>query len=101
MDFRIIGFLSEADIFNLYSNLAMLISEEIIDQMTKTLSRLNDTSSSSVLELSLSTVLADYPHTFEYISLWSHFTYAVVKSWTKSISEGNWKNVRIEQLLYD
>ena len=95
-----IGFSSEAKFLNSYGNLAMVISEEIIDQMTKTLNRLDDTSNSSILELSLSTILADYPHTFEYISLWSHFTYAIVKSWTKSISEGNWKNVRKGQ-LYD
>ena len=73
----------------------MVIFEQIIDKMMETLTRLDDISNSStVLELSLSTVLAEYPHTLQYILLGSQFSSAVVKSWTKSISGGNWTDVR-------
>ena len=94
--FRKTGFSSEADSLNLYVNLTMVVSEQIIDQLMKTMTRFDNISkSSSVLNLSLSTVLAEYPHTLEYILLGSHFSSAIVKSWTKSISGGNWTDVRL------
>ena len=88
------GFSSEADFIHLYSNLTMVILEEIFDEMLNTVTRLNDASnSSSTLELSLSLLLAEYPHTLEYISLGSHFLSVAMESWTKSIGEGNWTDV--------
>ena len=88
------GFSSEADFIHLYSNLTMVIFEEIFDEVLKTLRRINDASnSSSTLELSLSLLLAEYSHTLEYISLGSHFLSVAMKSWTKSIDEGNWTDV--------
>ena len=94
------GFSLEADFLNLYSNLTMVIFEEIIDKMIYTLIRLDDMSnSSSTLELSLSSLLAEYPKTLEYIALGSYFSSIVVK--TKSIGEGNWTDVSIRKILHD
>ena len=80
----------------------MVIFEEIFDEVLNTLTRLNDASnSSSTLELSLTLLLAEYPHTLEYISLGSHFLSVAMKSWTKSIGEGNWTDVRVRKILHD
>ena len=88
------GFSSEADFIHLYSNLTMVVFEEIFDEVSNILTRLNDASnSSSTLELSLTLLLEEYPHTLKYISLGSHLLSVAMKSWTKSIGEGNWTDV--------
>ena len=96
------GFSLEAEFLNLYSNLTMVVFEEIIDKMINTLIRLEDMSnSSSTLELSLSSLLSEYPQTLEYISLGSYFSSVVVKSWTKSFGDGNWTDVSVRKILHE
>ena len=74
----------------------MNASEQIIDKMTKTMTGLDvDSSNSSSINLSLGTVLAEFPHTLEYILVGCHFSSAIMKSWTKSISQGKWTDVRL------
>ena len=89
------GFKSEANFLSFYLNLSINVSEQIVDQIMNAMTRLDHSSnSSSALNLSLGTLLTEYPHTVDYILIGSNFSSAIMKSWTKSISDGNWTDVR-------
>ena len=93
--FRNSGLISEVSSLNLYLNITLAVSEQIINKTLRSLTKLHDISnSSSILEISLSTPLVEYPHTLEYIQLASHYSSAILKSWTESITRRSWFDVR-------
>ena len=60
MNFRAMGFSSEADFVHLYSNFTMVIFEEIFDEMLNTLTILNDVSNDAKSDAGLSIEYAKY-----------------------------------------
>ena len=71
----------------------MAISEQIINQLMKTMNSTLDVSSAT--DVSLSYLLSGHPKTLEYILLVTKYSSAVIKSWIENIERGNWKHVRI------
>ena len=71
----------------------MAISEQIINQIMKTMNSVLNLSSAT--DVSLSYLLSGHPKTLEYILLVTKYSSAVIKSWIENIERGNWKHVSI------
>ena len=83
-------------------NVTMAIAEQVINKMKKTLIGIEEVSnSSSVVNLPLAHLLPEHPWTVDYVLLGSLYASAIMKSWSNSISSGNWTDVSISIAHFD
>ena len=78
----------------------MAVFEQITKEITKIVTRVDDIPNSlPVLELSVNALLAEFPHTLEYVVLGCQYSSGVLKSWIESISTEDWTDVSFKTIL--
>ena len=99
---RNFGFSSEADEFlTLSFNITMAVFEHITEELTKIVALVDDESNSSpVFEISVNALLAEFPHSLDYVTLASQYYSLVIRSWIESISKDNWTDVSLRKIKF-